>query len=152
LWCNFVWVCLGWRNFIFQMDGSNLPYESIWSFHLNLAEVPSKFHTISELNGSQFRWNKVPERWTSGARCSAAYRRQGWGRCRFPLGNRVEAVLFQLARMGCTRLLWRRTLWEVDGGEFPTQHFFPMAREPNKFGIDDSLCLYVDNIVYTLFW
>ena len=87
LWCNFVWVCLGWRNFIFQMDGSNLPYESIWSFHLNLAEVPSKFHTISELNGSQFRWNKVPERWTSGARCSAAYRRQGWGRCRFPLGE-----------------------------------------------------------------
>lgn len=71
----------------------------------------------------------------------------------FPWGNRVEAVLFQPRG------------WDAlsSSGEGPSEkwmvassfqrNFFsqPMAREPNKFGIDDSLCLYVDHIVYTLF-
>ena len=115
LWCNFVWVCLGWRKFTFHMDDSNLPYDRfIW--------IWQRFHKSS----TQFRAQRISVPLQQSARtlnlwsrCSAAYHCQGWGQCRFPWGNRVEAVLFQLAlRMGCTRLsLWRRrTLWwEVDG-------------------------------------
>jgi hypothetical protein len=45
LWCNFVWVCLGWRKFTFHMDDSNLPYDRfiwIWQrFHKSSTQFPS---------------------------------------------------------------------------------------------------------------
>ena len=128
LWCNFVWVCLGWRNFTFQMDGSDLPYESIRSFHLNLAEVPSKFHTISQLNGSQFAeikcQNAEPLEPAAVLRIAV---RAGDG-ADFPWGNRVERCCFS----------WRG--WDALGssGEgpsekwmwlIPMQHFFPTNGE-----------------------
>ena len=92
------------------MDGSDLPYESIRSFHLNLAEFhqsSTQFPSSTDLSSAEIKCqNAEPLEPAAVLRIAV---RAGDG-ADFPWGNRVEAVLFQLARMGCTRLLWRRTL------------------------------------------
>ena len=157
LWCNFVWVCLGWRKFTFHMDDSNLPYDRfiwIWQrFHKSSTQFPSSTDLSSAPTKCQ---NAEP---LEPLQCCVSPSGlgtvpispggTGWRRCCFSWPCGWDALGSASGGEGPSDEKWMVSSNLQRNNIFSKQ---PMAREPNRFGIDDNLCLYVDDIVYTLFW